>query len=156
MIREISFSILSEGKNIRLRAEGYSMYPAIKPGSVIHIEPYPEGTEPSEGDIIAWGRESGMVVHRLISKIIDGQGTYYITRGDSNLAEDHPVNPDQVAGRVVRIEYRGKEKKVRREKPWRLRYRINRARTWIIQKTSKIKTAHGLSLLKRYKKVPRI
>ena len=24
------------------------MYPAIKPGSTIHIEPYPEGNEPSE------------------------------------------------------------------------------------------------------------
>lgn len=139
ILREISFSILSEGKSIKLRAEGYSMYPAIKPGSTIHIEPYPEGNEPSEGDIIACGSESGMVVHRLIRKAKDEGGTYYVTRGDSNLSEDHPVTPDRVAGKVVMIEYRGKEKRVRREKPSRFKYRVNRMMVWLILNIKKIK-----------------
>ena len=40
VLKEIGFSLLAEGKTIRVKAEGFSMYPSIKPGSVIFIEPF--------------------------------------------------------------------------------------------------------------------
>ncbi|MFZ0281897.1 MAG: S24/S26 family peptidase, partial [Bacteroidales bacterium] len=66
VLKEIGFTLLAEGKTLKVKAEGYSMYPTIKPGSVIYIEPAERGNEPVPGEIIAWKKESGFVVHRLI------------------------------------------------------------------------------------------
>ncbi len=137
-LREVSFSLLSEGRVIRLRADGYSMYPAIRPGSVITIEPYPAGTGPVVGEIAAWGSESGMVVHRLVRISGESGEMLCITRGDSNLYPDPPVKPEDIAGRVVKIEYRGKEKKIKSGRPCSMSYRINRAIIWFIHKTRRI------------------
>lgn len=104
LLREIGFSLLEEGKTLKVKAEGYSMYPSIKPGSVIHIEPLSENVTPSPGEIIAWKRPSGFVVHRLLRIIITGNQAAFITRGDSCRYEDQPVGRDQVAGRVVKVE----------------------------------------------------
>jgi signal peptidase I len=104
ILKEIGFSLLAEGKTIRVRAEGFSMYPSIKPGSVIFIEPFREGMEPSSGDIIAWKREAGFVVHRLVKIYLHKHQKYFITRGDSIMAEDEPVLFDDIAGKVIRVE----------------------------------------------------
>ena len=61
--------------------------------------------EPVPGEIIAWKREAGFVVHRLVgggSKKITPE--FIVTRGDSSIAEDEPVLSDQIAGRVVKVE----------------------------------------------------
>jgi signal peptidase I len=104
VLNEIGFSLLAEGKTIRIRAEGFSMYPNIKPGSVIFIEPFKEGTRPSPGEIIAWKRDSGFVVHRLVRCYEQKLQKFFVTRGDSIMAEDEPFISDQIAGRVIRVE----------------------------------------------------
>ncbi|MGB8492534.1 MAG: signal peptidase I [Bacteroidales bacterium] len=103
ILKDIGFSLLAEGKIIRVRAEGYSMYPAIKPGSVIYIKPLQEETS-LPGDIIAVKRESGFVVHRCIRNIEKEGKKYIITRGDSIMAEDDPVDYKDIAGTVIRVE----------------------------------------------------
>jgi signal peptidase I len=104
IVKNIGFSLLAEGTALKIKADGYSMYPSIKPGSIVLIEPFTAGSYPSPGEIIAWKRESGFVVHRLVRIIREGQDTDFITRGDSCACEDQPVNPDQIAGRVVQVE----------------------------------------------------
>jgi signal peptidase I len=104
VLKEIGFKLLAEGKTIRVKAEGISMYPTIKPGSVIFIEPFEKGIDPLPGEIIAWKRDSGFVVHRLIRCYIQKHQKYFITRGDSSLVEDDPVLFDQIAGKVVKVE----------------------------------------------------
>jgi signal peptidase I len=104
ILKDIGFTLLAEGKTIRVKAEGISMYPSIKSGSVIFIEPLTAGTEPGRGEIIAWKRDSGIVVHRLVSTYITKHQKYYVTRGDSSLTEDEPVLIEQIAGKVVRVE----------------------------------------------------
>jgi signal peptidase I len=104
MVKEVGFSLLAEGKTIRIRADGYSMYPAIKPGSVIYIEPVIDDQYPAPGEVISWKRDTGFVVHRLKRITREDGKTYFITRGDSCAYEDRPVLKDQVAGKVVRIE----------------------------------------------------
>jgi signal peptidase I len=103
-LKDIGFTLLSEVKTIKVRAEGYSMYPSVKPGSIIFIEPFSEGEKPLAGEVIAWKKERGLVVHRLIRSVTEGNGVLYITRGDSTYAEDPPVAAGSIAGRVVRIE----------------------------------------------------
>jgi signal peptidase I len=107
IVKDVGLTLLSEGKTIRIKAHGYSMYPCIKPGSLILIEPLNVKGMPVEGEIVAIRRESGLIVHRL-SVIITKNGiTSYIARGDSNANADNPVKIDKIAGRIVRAETTG-------------------------------------------------
>lgn len=102
IVKDISFSMLEEGISVKVRADGYSMYPAIRPGSFIHIEPVSEGNQPSAGDIVAWKRDSGFVVHRLVRIVRKENETWFVTRGDSCTRDDQPIRA--IAGIVSRIE----------------------------------------------------
>ena len=59
MIKNTGLTLLSEGKTIRIKAHGYSMYPCIKPGSLVLIEPINLKGVPVPGEIIAITRENG-------------------------------------------------------------------------------------------------
>lgn len=107
IIKNVGFTLLSEGKTIRIKAHGYSMYPCIKPGSLILIEPIIRKGMPVPGEIIAIRRENGLVVHRLTKIIIKNGVTTFIARGDSNARNDNQVSSDQIAGRIVGAEATG-------------------------------------------------
>lgn len=107
IVKDIGLTLLSEGKTIRIKAHGYSMYPSIKPGSMILIEPLNIKGLPHPGEIIAIRREQGLIVHRLY-RIINRNGiTSYIARGDSNAIADNPIIIGKIAGRIVRSEATG-------------------------------------------------
>jgi len=107
IIKNIGFTLLSEGKTIRIKAHGYSMYPCIKPGSLILIEPVRIKGMPVPGEIIAIKRENGLIVHRLTKIIIKNGVTSFIARGDSNANADKPVSSEMIAGRIVGAEATG-------------------------------------------------
>ena len=107
MVKDLSLTLLSEGKTIRIKAHGYSMFPCIKPGSLLLIEPINIKGFPRPGEIIAIKRENGLIVHRLSRLIINNRITYYVARGDSNAYPDKPVRIDKIAGRIVRAETTG-------------------------------------------------
>lgn len=104
-MKNVGYNLLSEGKTIRIKAHGYSMYPCIRPGAVILIEPLRQKGSPVPGEIIAIRRESGLIVHRLTKIVNKGGVDYYIARGDSNARTDDPIRIDKIAGRIVRAEY---------------------------------------------------
>lgn len=104
LFEEVGFSLLAEGKTIRVKADGYSMYPVMKPGSVIFIHPLNSNETPSGGEIIALKKDFGLVVHRCIRTFEDEGEKYIVTRGDSHLEEDLPEPFSSIAGRVIRVE----------------------------------------------------
>ena len=147
ILKEISFALLAEGKTIRAKAEGYSMYPFIRPGSKVLLGPVNDGVTLIPGEIIAWKRESGLVLHRLIGIIKNGNEIHFITRGDSCLQEDQPISREQVAGKVIMIE--DKHGKIMQgdqliNKPC---YFYNRFRVWLFFKWKRISHL-GLRILK--------
>ncbi len=107
IVKDIGLTLLSEGKTIRIKAHGYSMYPCIKPGSLLLIEPISLKGTPVPGEIIAIRRKNGLVVHRLTKTIIINRVTHYIARGDSNAYADNPVKIDIIVGRIVGAETTG-------------------------------------------------
>ncbi len=107
IVKNIGFNLLSEGKSIRIKAHGHSMYPAIKPGSMILIEPIQVKGPPRPGEIIAIRREIGLVVHRLVRTEAKNGVTWYIARGDSNALADNPVTIGMIAGRITGAEATG-------------------------------------------------
>jgi signal peptidase I len=106
-VKDIGLTLLAEGKTIRIKAHGYSMFPCIKPGSLLLIEPLNIKGMPRPGEIIAIKRENGLIVHRLSRIINKNSVTFYIARGDSNAYADNPVKIDRIAGRIVRAESTG-------------------------------------------------
>lgn len=143
IVREIGFSLLSEGKTIKVRADGYSMYPAIKPGTVILIEPVAPDRPLQPGEVIAWKRETGLIVHRLVRIYRNNDVVFYFTRGDSCRYEDKPVTPGSIAGRVTgTYDKTGNELKTLRLKKNHC-YLYNRSAIWIILKFKKLMSLAG-------------
>lgn len=143
-LKDLSSSLLSEGKTIRIKAHGYSMYPAIKPGSLIIIEPISQKGKPVEGEIIAIKREKGIIVHRLTKVVIRDGVRYYIARGDSNATTDNPITIDKIVGRIVGSESTGEN-----PRPADIRinkspgYFLNRIRVIFILLKKKIKATNS-------------
>jgi len=139
LLKEAGFSLLAEGKTLEVRANGYSMYPAIKPGVIISIEPLPTGSEPRPGEIIAWKRDSGLVVHRVVRVEKNNKGKVFITRGDSCKFEDPPVDAGKIAGKVISFkpsESRGTQViSYSNDEP---HYRFNRFRVSLILRSQRL------------------
>lgn len=134
ILKNVGINLLSEGKTIRIKAHGYSMYPAIKPGSIILIEPINLKGKPVVGEIIAVKRDDGLVVHRLVKIIKKDRSELFIARGDSNSLPDNPVKIGRIAGRIIRAETSGENQQLSdiriNPKP---EYFLNRLRViWII------------------------
>lgn len=106
-IKDMGSSLLAQGTTIRIKAHGYSMYPSIKPGSLIIIEPLMVRGAPVRGEIVAIKRESGLIVHRIVKIIIKNGVRYYVARGDSNAYADHPVTIERIPGRIIKSEATG-------------------------------------------------
>ncbi len=138
LVMNAGLTLLSEGVTIRMKAHGYSMYPSIKPGSLILIEPVRQKGAPVPGEIIAIVREKGLIVHRLTKIVIKNKKTYFIARGDSNPYPDDPVTIDKIAGRVVGAESTG-------ENPVAADIRINKRPGYLINRIRVI----GLILWKK-------
>lgn len=140
-VKDMSLTLLAEGKTIRIKAHGYSMYPAIKPGSLILIEPLRQKGKPLPGEIVAIKRERGIVVHRVVKTVFKNEKTWYITRGDSNAITDDPSTIDKIVGRIVKSEPTGEN-----PKPADIRintkpnYILNRLRVIYIFLMKKIRT----------------
>lgn len=107
IVNNTGLTLLSEGKTIRIKAHGYSMYPCIKPGSLILIEPISLKGIPRRGEIIAIATDRGLIVHRLVKIVVKNNLSTYIARGDSNAFTDEPVIIDKIAGRIVGAETTG-------------------------------------------------
>lgn len=121
------------------------MYPAIRPGSVVYVEPVSQASRLQPGDIIVRKRDQGFVAHRLVRKFEKDNREYYVTRGDCKMHEDPPVTGEVIAGKVIRLEYpEGKEvimKSYSNKKPC---YMINKLSVRIFRIFRKIRKLSGL------------
>ena len=98
---EIS-DLLLRSEAFRFRVAGWSMYPALRKGDRITVEP----ASPAQlqgGDLILFHHQGRLVCHRLVA--MDGTGPVprIITKGDAVARCDEPLEPDQVLGRVVGV-----------------------------------------------------
>lgn len=97
--------ILKQGTSLRVKGRGSSMYPFIRNGDTLLIEPKSRN-KLCIGDIIFYRRPEGQyIAHRLVRKI---EPDTLITRGDNLTYYDEPVPDRHVFGRVVSIERDGR------------------------------------------------
>ena len=110
-------SSLQEGKVVEITANGWSMWPTIKPGTSISISRV-ELSELQPGDLIAFTRAEHFVVHRI--EEIQYNGVIKIfTRGDANLRKDEPITEENFCGKVIGINILDQTKNsYSKEMPW--------------------------------------
>jgi signal peptidase I len=100
---ELAEEVIRKFGSIRLRVQGTSMMPAIRPGDTIEVE----RTHPRQiaaGDIVLYAREGRFFAHRVIRRGQTVRGTQLVTQGDRLQAADPPVSPEELLGRVTFIE----------------------------------------------------
>ncbi|MFO7898707.1 MAG: S24 family peptidase [Planctomycetota bacterium] len=102
--------ILRAGHELRLPGTGSSMLPAIHPDSTLIIRPA-TGAEVRIGDIVVYRSGSELVAHRLVEKQWQAGGLVLRTKGDTHRRFDPPLPADQVLGRVVATQRRGRPKR---------------------------------------------
>ena len=86
--------LLKDGSAIRLKPQGYSMYPLFHPGrDEAVIEAYPIHLL-RRGDIILYRREQGIL------------GFYLV--GDNQTEIEGPLRPDQIRGKLTGVVRNGK------------------------------------------------
>ena len=101
----ITQEVLTQGFSISLKGRGFSMYPFVRTGDKLFIQPV-KMDELNIGDIVFYRRaQNFFIAHRLIKKI--DQMTM-LTKGDNRSDYDEPVSADIVLGRVVSINRNGK------------------------------------------------
>ena len=112
MFVETSLDLLQQGYAVKFRAPGASMYPSIRDGETIVVEPI-SPVDVERGDVVLYRNRKGVIAHR-VTRIQQqhGAGRQFITRGDAQSIFDAPVDSNQILGRVVAVERRGRAVKV--------------------------------------------
>jgi signal peptidase I len=100
---ELAEEVIRRFGSVRLRVQGTSMMPAIRPGDTIEVE----RTHPREiapGEIVLYTRDGRFFAHRVTRRSQTAQGTQLVTQGDRLQAPDAPITARELLGRVAFIE----------------------------------------------------
>jgi signal peptidase len=93
---------------IELPAEGDSMFPLIRQGYVCRFTPCAP-SQIRKGDILLFISDTGQLVAHRFYRFTGVKEELLHCKGDSNLGFDQPVRPDQVIGRLSRIQRRPRQ-----------------------------------------------
>ena len=108
--------LLAEGKEIKMRMGGHSMFPFLLPGDVASITSAPISNL-CVGDVVVFDIGDRWVAHRLIRIENTDTGVRYITQGDSCFRIDRPFGHEQLMGRVTAVLRNGRVIPVQRLQP---------------------------------------
>lgn len=99
--------VFAEKNIVKFRSEGTCMYPCIRPGDILHLEPK-NAEQINIGDIAVYRRYSRLFAHRTINKENDNGSNYIITRSDTaNQGNDGPSFDEDILGVVSYVERKG-------------------------------------------------
>ncbi len=80
------------------------MSPFIRSGDVVTIEPL-AGRRPALGEVVALAPGGHLLVHRVVGWDHSGRA---LCRGDVSVGPDPPPSPEELLGRVTRVERSGR------------------------------------------------
>ena len=101
---ELAAQVLRGFGRARIRVQGTSMLPSLRPGDEIELQPA-SAHEIRIGDVIAYRRAGRLFVHRVIKK---NSPRELVTRGDTLAQPDAPVSESEVFGLVSAVQRDGK------------------------------------------------
>ena len=106
LLLDLTTELLSQGATVRFRPSGRSMYPSIREGEVITVEPV-AASDVKLADIVLYRSERGLIAHRVI-EIASRDARVFRLQGDASLSCDEPVAAEQILGRVVGVQRNGR------------------------------------------------
>src|SRR5476649_2470092 len=89
------------------RAEGLSMYPAIRDGELVTVGPV-DGDHVVRGDVLLCRHSTRMLAHRVVSMNGYGSDRVLQLRGDAKQGCDAPVAARDVIGKVLSVRRNGR------------------------------------------------
>ncbi len=104
-IVDFAESILESNHTVSIRMTGYSMYPALRPGDIGHIEKCVPN-EIKVGDIVVFKYREKLIAHRLVT-INNNDVRTFVAKGDKNKFSDPPFAADAFVGKISSIERKG-------------------------------------------------
>lgn len=133
--------LLDSGKAVRIKPQGYSMYPVIVPGRDEAVIQKEEPARLKRGDVALYRRDKSiLVIHRICRK--DESGFYMV--GDNQTEIEGPLRPDQIKGKMIILIRKGREVDVRS-----LRYRIP-CSLWLFMRPIRRPVSLAAAAVKRF------
>jgi len=106
-LRGVAREVLGRGGELRFRATGRSMHPAIRDLELVTVAPV-GGGGPRIGEIVLYQAAAGrMILHRVVGLDRDRDGDRVRVRGDARPSTDEWIALEAVVGRVVAIGEQG-------------------------------------------------
>ena len=97
--------LLTDGKTIKIKPQGYSMYPLFVPGRDEACIERTDFSSLKRGDVILYRRDKSILVLHRIWKITDN--SFYMV-GDNQTEIEGPLRADQVRGKLIGFVRNGK------------------------------------------------
>jgi signal peptidase I len=133
--------LLKKGNSAEISASGYSMFPTLRPGDRVLVNPITENISPVPGDILIIKADNILVLHRLIEIRKNEEGNkVFFTRGDSMNESDPAVTGDQIVGIANSFTRNNKQRLLRSRIPAKRGYKFNRGMLWIWGKVKRVKS----------------
>lgn len=103
---ELALECLAVSGRLRLRVNGSSMLPYIRPGSCVVVRRAAPG-EMCPGEVVLARTPDGVRLHRLIEIQRPGTKTLWVTRGDNHEHLDPPLKAEHLLGVLAHVERQG-------------------------------------------------
>jgi signal peptidase I len=97
--------LLRQGHTVELSAYGRSMIPYLRPGQKVQLAPV-EISQIVRGDLVAFHKADYLVVHRVHAVLSENGVIQLLTKGDSNLNPDAPVDAQNYLAKVIAVQRR--------------------------------------------------
>jgi signal peptidase I len=95
--------LLRQGHTVELRAYGRSMIPYLRPGQKVQLAPV-DMSQIVRGDLVAFHKADYLVVHRVHAVHSVNESIQLLTKGDSNLNPDAPVDAQNYLAKVIAVQ----------------------------------------------------
>ena len=99
-------ALLQDGNIIRIRPQGYSMYPLFIPGRDEALIESVSANTVRKNDVVLYRRDQSILVLHRICKIT-AEGFFMV--GDNQSEIEGPLRADQIKGRLIAFVRNGKE-----------------------------------------------
>lgn len=94
-----------ENASIGRYAPTGSMLPTLNENTIgIKVVPMSED-DINAGDIVTFRKDGILIIHRVIEKGKDKNGTYFITKGDNNFFNDGKIRFDEIEYKTIMLIY---------------------------------------------------
>ena len=94
-----------ENASIGRYAPTGSMLPTLNENTIgIKVVPMSED-DINAGDIVSFRKDGILIIHRVVEKGTDKNGTYFITKGDNNLFNDGKIRFDDIKYKTIMLIY---------------------------------------------------